>query len=237
VHLGIRLASELTLRHLCGNLHPRLGQSHRTSKMVLQLKTSLLVLGVTVDRRYKNKSRKISKYASVQYYCIKRDLISFIFRISLKLCKKRKDNFEKQNLMEKIKLEEVNQKENLLEEELIKIEDNQNETLTKLEKKVKLIQINDQISGIFMPNEIIMNSIEVYKQKMLELQTENTELKERLKKYTNGDNNKRYYEKNKEKIKEQGANYLKKLAEENPEKIKEYRRTAYLKRKAKLQDA
>ena len=82
----------------------------------------------------------------------------------------------------------------------------------------------------------IMNSIEVYKQKILELQTENTELKERLKKYTNGDNNKRYYEKNKEKIKEQGANYLKKLAEENPEKIKEYRRNAYLKRKAKLQD-
>ena len=50
------------------------------------------------------------------------------------------------------------------------------------------------------------------------------------KKYTNGNNNKRYYEKNKDKIKEQGANYLKKLSEENPEKLREYRRNAYLKR-------
>lgn len=51
------------------------------------------------------------------------------------------------------------------------------------------------------------------------------ELEERSKKYTNGDNHKRYYEKNKDKIKEIGANYLNKLKEENPEKLKEYRRT------------
>ena len=44
--------------------------------------------------------------------------------------------------------------------------DNQKETLTELEKKVKLIKINDQISGIFMPNEIIMNSIEVKQETM-----------------------------------------------------------------------
>jgi len=60
------------------------------------------------------------------------------------------------------------------------------------------------------------------------------ELEERLKKYTNGDNHKRYYEKNKDKIMETGSNYLKKLKEENPEKLKEYRRTAYQKRKEKL---
>jgi hypothetical protein len=73
---------------------------------------------------------------------------------------------------------------------------------------------------------------------MEELQTENEvlkqknkELEEKLKKYTNGDNHKRYYEKNKEKIKEHGSNNLKKLKEENPEKLKEYRRTYYLKRK------
>ena len=84
--------------------------------------------------------------------------------------------------------------------------------------------------------DTLKNEIEVYKKQILELQQENTELKEHLKKYTNGVNNKRYYEKNKEKVKEQGANYLKKLAEENPEKIKEYRRNAYLKRKAKLQN-
>jgi len=76
---------------------------------------------------------------------------------------------------------------------------------------------------------------------MEELQTENEvlkqknkELEEKLKKYTNGDNHKRYYEKNKEKIKEHGSNNLKKLKEENPEKLKEYRRTYYLKRKEKM---
>ena len=61
------------------------------------------------------------------------------------------------------------------------------------------------------------------------------ELEERLKKYTSGKNHKKYYEKNKEKVMESGANYLSKLKEENPEKLKEYRRRAYLKRKEKLQ--
>jgi hypothetical protein len=76
------------------------------------------------------------------------------------------------------------------------------------------------------------------KKEMEELQQENNELRnkvqeleERLKKYTNGENHKRYYEKNKDKIKEQGSNYLKKLKEENPEKLKEYRRNYYLKKK------
>jgi hypothetical protein len=62
------------------------------------------------------------------------------------------------------------------------------------------------------------------KQKIEELET-------RLKKYTNGDNHKRYYEKNKEKIKELGSSYLQKLKLENPEKIKEYSRKAYAKKK------
>ena len=60
------------------------------------------------------------------------------------------------------------------------------------------------------------------------------ELEERLKKYTNGNNHKRYYEKNKEKYKEMGSNYLQKLKEENPEKLKEYRKRAYQRRKEKL---
>lgn len=80
----------------------------------------------------------------------------------------------------------------------------------------------------------IIKENEELNQKILLLEKENEELKEHLKKYTNGNNNKRYYEKNKEKVKEQGANYLKKLSEENPEKLKEYRRNAYLKRKEKL---
>ena len=71
------------------------------------------------------------------------------------------------------------------------------------------------------------------KEKIILLEKENDKLKEHLKKYTNGENNKRYYEKNKEKVKLQGAEYLKKLSEENPEKLKEYRKKAYLKRKEK----
>lgn len=60
------------------------------------------------------------------------------------------------------------------------------------------------------------------------------ELEERLKKYTCGKNHKTYYEKNKEKVMENGANYLQKLKEENPEKLKEYRKRAYQKRKEKM---
>jgi hypothetical protein len=64
-----------------------------------------------------------------------------------------------------------------------------------------------------------------------ELKAKNSLLEEKLKKYTNGDNHKRYYEKHKDKIKEQGTTYLKKLKLENPEKLKEYRRAYYLKQK------
>lgn len=66
------------------------------------------------------------------------------------------------------------------------------------------------------------------------LKQEVNELKEHLKKYTFGDNHKRYYEKNKEKVKEGGAKYLQKLKEENPEKLREYWRRAYQNRKLKM---
>jgi len=69
-----------------------------------------------------------------------------------------------------------------------------------------------------------------------DLKAKNMELEERLKKYTNGDNHKRYYEKNKDKIKEDRTNYLKKLKEENPEKLKEYRKKAYENQKKKLKE-
>ena len=48
------------------------------------------------------------------------------------------------------------------------------------------------------------------------------------------DKKKKYYETNKDTIKEKASRRLKKIAEENPEKIKEYRRKAYLNRKEKL---
>jgi predicted secreted protein len=76
-----------------------------------------------------------------------------------------------------------------------------------------------------------MEEIDIIKKEVEELKKKNVELEERLKKYTNGDNHKRYYKKNKEKVMELGANYLQKLKEENPEKLKEYRRTYYLKKK------
>jgi len=63
------------------------------------------------------------------------------------------------------------------------------------------------------------------------------ELTTRLHKYTNGENHKRYYEKNKEKIKKSGATYLQKLKTENPEKIKAYSKQAYANKKKKLLDA
>lgn len=60
------------------------------------------------------------------------------------------------------------------------------------------------------------------------------ELQEKLKKYTNPVAHQVFYEKNKEKIIKESSERLKKLKETNPDKLKEYRRTAYLKRKDKL---
>lgn len=66
------------------------------------------------------------------------------------------------------------------------------------------------------------------------LKEENHLLKEKLTKYMS--QHKNYYENNKEIINEKAKQRLKKITEENPEKIKEYRRTAYLKRKEKLKN-
>jgi len=73
--------------------------------------------------------------------------------------------------------------------------------------------------------------IEALKTENAELKAKVVELEERIKKYSNGENHKRYYEKNKEKIKAKGTENLKKLKETNPEKLREYRRNYYLKRK------
>jgi hypothetical protein len=80
-----------------------------------------------------------------------------------------------------------------------------------------------------------------------ELRKENEELRQQLKQlkqlqedhkqYSQNvvDSKRKYYESNKEIVKEKALHRLKKLAEDNPEKIKEYRRNAYLKRKEKLE--
>lgn len=67
------------------------------------------------------------------------------------------------------------------------------------------------------------------------LRKELEEVKEHLHKYTNNDSKKRYYEKNKELIKQKAQERKKQIKEENPDKIKEYARTAYLNKKAKLE--
>lgn len=59
------------------------------------------------------------------------------------------------------------------------------------------------------------------------------ELEERLKVYTNNHRHKKYYDKNKEVIKEKAKEYNQKVKLENPEKIKEWSRKAYLNQKAK----
>jgi|UniRef100_A0A6C0D1J9 hypothetical protein len=57
------------------------------------------------------------------------------------------------------------------------------------------------------------------------------ETSKKLEKYTNNDRHKKYYEKNKTRIKANAKRYLDKLKEENPDKLKEYRHNAYMKRK------
>ncbi len=62
------------------------------------------------------------------------------------------------------------------------------------------------------------------------------ELEEKLKKYTNPNRNKKYYENNKDKFIKTSNKRLEQLKEINPDKLKEYRRNAYLKRKEKLKN-
>jgi cell division septum initiation protein DivIVA len=59
------------------------------------------------------------------------------------------------------------------------------------------------------------------------------ELEERLKTYTNNHRNKKYYEKNKDTIKEKAKEYTQRMKLENPEKVKEWSHNAYLNQKAK----
>ena len=64
------------------------------------------------------------------------------------------------------------------------------------------------------------------------LKEENAKLKSQLENYHNS--RKSYYEKNKDYVKAQAKEGLKKLAQENPDKIKEYARRAYLKKKERV---
>jgi cell division septum initiation protein DivIVA len=53
-----------------------------------------------------------------------------------------------------------------------------------------------------------------------ELKTKIVQLEESLQKYTNSDRHKRYYEKNKEKVKARAKEYMERMRAENPKKNK-----------------
>jgi hypothetical protein len=85
-----------------------------------------------------------------------------------------------------------------------------------------------------------MVNIDMYNNLMIEnelLKKKIVELEEKLRSYTNTERNKRYYKKNSEKVKEKAKNYMEKIKTENPEKLKEWRHTAYMNRKAKLEQS
>ena len=105
--------------------------------------------------------------------------------------------------------------------------------LLQKENLKKLISAEEAAQEGFVTAEY---SFEFLKQMNNELLAKIDDLITRLHKYTNGQNHKRYYEKNKDKIKQSGATYLQKLKAENPEKIKEYSKRAYANKKKKLLD-
>jgi hypothetical protein len=79
------------------------------------------------------------------------------------------------------------------------------------------------------------NKIKLLEEMNKELGDEVNNLKERLKKYTNPERRKRYYEQHKEEMKEKAKEYSKKAYEKNPEKIKENTKKTYQQKKEKLE--
>lgn len=87
-----------------------------------------------------------------------------------------------------------------------------------------------------MNNEELIEQNKVLIEENEKLKLEIDEINEKLKKYTNSQGHKKYYEKNKNIVMEKSKSYLQKLKEENPDKLKEYRKTAYLNRKNKKKE-
>lgn len=83
---------------------------------------------------------------------------------------------------------------------------------------------------------ISMDDYNTMKQEIEELKKKNEELENKLKTYTNNHRHKKYYDSNTEKVKQRAKTYMEKIKETNPEKLKEWRHTAYLKRKEKLKE-
>ena len=86
--------------------------------------------------------------------------------------------------------------------------------------------------------ETILNENNELKQQIIDLQLELEKIKEHLKQYTAPSRSKKYYENNKEEIKQKVKEYKQTnnyIYIPSSEKKKEYARTAYLNKKAKLQ--
>ena len=81
--------------------------------------------------------------------------------------------------------------------------------------------MNDIVNKLIIENEL--------------LKKKNIELEEKIKTYTNTERHKKYYENNSEKVKEKAKLYMERMKIENPDKLKEWRHTAYINRKNKLE--
>ena len=81
--------------------------------------------------------------------------------------------------------------------------------------------MNDIVNKLIIENEL--------------LKKKNIELEEKIKTYTNTERHKKYYENNSEKVKEKAKLYMERMKIENPDKLKEWRHTAYMNRKNKLE--
>ena len=89
-----------------------------------------------------------------------------------------------------------------------------------------------------MNNEELIKENILLKEELEKTKNELIETKEHLKKYTAPIRNKKYYEENKEKHKQKVKEYKEKINYNSTlttEKKKEYARTAYLNKKAKLE--
>jgi cell division protein FtsB len=98
-----------------------------------------------------------------------------------------------------------------------------------------VIYLKLKLDNIYIMNNIDINEFNKLKEENEELKKKNNELEEKLKSYTNNHRHKKYYDNNTEIVKERAKNYMEKIKETNPDKLKEWRHTAYLNRKAKLQ--
>lgn len=79
-----------------------------------------------------------------------------------------------------------------------------------------------------------IDEVTLLKGRIADLEKQLDETNKKLEKYTNNDRHKKYYEKNKTRIKANAKRYLNRLKEENPDKLKEYRHNAYVKRKERV---